>query len=194
MPKFIIVHYEEDPAAIQKFISDVRTLWNDHVSYTRNAIISIVDGLDDINSVMDRLNTNQDSIGQVLTSYYSEANALKLTNLLKDHIATVSDIIAYKKADKDTTELETKTVKNISAIADLLSSLDPVDWPKDAVLAALQVHLDETIVEIDARLKKDWPAEIAAYDKVVEGANAIADTMSQGIVDKFPEKFVKYDL
>jgi hypothetical protein len=194
MPKFIIVHYEEDPAAIQKFISDVRTLWHDHATYTRNAIISIADGLDDINDVMDRLNANQDSIGQVLTSYYSEADALKLTNLLKDHIATVADIIAYKKADKNTTDLESKAVENITAIADLLSSLDPMNWPKDAVLAALTAHLRDTMAEINSRINKHWSAEIAAFDKVVESANAIADTIAQGIVDKFPEKFVKYDL
>lgn len=194
MPKFIIVHYEEDPAAIQKFISDVRTLWHDHVTYTRSAIISIADGLDDINDVMDRLNANQDSIGQVLTSYYSEANALKLTNLLKDHIATIAETISYKKAKKDTTELETKAVENITAIADLLSSLDPINWPKDAVLAALTTHLKDTMAEIDSRINQHWAAEIAAFDKVIESSNAIADTMAEGIIDKFPEKFVKYDL
>jgi hypothetical protein len=194
MPKFIIVHYEEDPAAIQKFISDVRALWNDHVNYTRNAIISIADGLGDINDVMNRLNANQDSIGQVLTSYYSEANATTLTNLLKDHVATIADIIGYKKADKDTTDLEIKAQANIAAIADLLSSLDPMNWPKDVVLAALTAHLKDTIAEIDSRIKQYWAAEIAAFDKVKEGANAIADTMSKGIIDKFPEKFVKYDL
>jgi len=194
MPKFIIVHYEEDPEAIMQFASEVRGLWNDHVDYTRNAIISILGGIDDINAVASRLERNQDEIGEIIAPYYGAAAAATVKTALREHVAIITDIIRYKKAERDTAELEAKLDENAVTIAEFLASLDPSNWPKSAVLGALRAHLAHTLAEINARVAKDWDADIAAYDQVRESIKAIADVMSSGIIDKFPEKFVKYDL
>lgn len=194
MPKFIIVHYEEDPEAIMQFASMVRGLWSDHVDYTRNAIISILAGLDDINAVATRLDRNQDEIGEILTPYYGAAAAATAKTALKEHISLFTDVIRFKKADRDTAELETKLDNNAVAIAEFLASLDPSNWPKSAILEALRTHVKHTLAEINARVAKDWEADIAANDLVRSSIKMVADAMSAGIIDKFPEKFVKYDL
>jgi hypothetical protein len=194
MPKFIIVHYEEDPEAIMQFENSVRGLWSDHVDYTRNAIISILGGLDDINAVADRLDKNQDAIAEILAPYYGSAATETAKTALKEHVSIITDIVRYKKANRDTAELETKLDANAVAIAEFLSGLDPSNWPKSLVVEALRAHITHTLAEINARVAKDWTADIAAYDQVRNTIKVIADTMSTGIIDKFPEKFVKYDL
>jgi hypothetical protein len=45
---------------------DIRKLWEDHISYTRNYIISALGDLPDAKSVAKRLLKNQDEIGQAI--------------------------------------------------------------------------------------------------------------------------------
>jgi hypothetical protein len=46
--------------------SDMRKLWEDHITYTRNYIISALAGLDDTKQVAQRLLENQDEIGKAI--------------------------------------------------------------------------------------------------------------------------------
>lgn len=194
MPKFIIVHYEEDPEAILKFASLTRQLWSDHVDYTRNAIISVLGSLNDINAVADRLDKTSTDLGELIATYYGDAAGVAFTTALNEHVAIITDIIRYKKALRDTTELETNLDNNAVAIADFMASLDPSNWDKTTVLECLRTHIKYTMDEINARAEGDWVNDIAAYDMVRCSIKTMADTMSAGILDKFPEKFVKYDI
>ena len=53
----------------------------------------------------------------------------------------------------------------------------------------MQEHLDLTTNEVVARLQGDWPADIAAYEKVHEQILKTADMLSVGITKQFPNKF-----
>lgn len=70
-----------------------RKLWIDHVSWTRNLIISDLSSLEDKNLVLERLLKNQDDIGNSLKQYYGEENGNKLALLLRDHMIKFADII-----------------------------------------------------------------------------------------------------
>lgn len=50
-------------------------------------------------------------------------------------------------------------------------------------------HLDLTLEEASARLKGDWAADIAAYNKVHDQILHMADMLSQGMIRQFPAKF-----
>jgi hypothetical protein len=43
--------------------------------------------------------------------------------------------------------------------------------------------------DLSARLKKDWNASIAAFDKGLDHLMMLADVLSAGIIKQFPEKF-----
>ncbi|HXI23076.1 MAG TPA: hypothetical protein VNG71_04305 [Pyrinomonadaceae bacterium] len=50
-------------------------------------------------------------------------------------------------------------------------------------------HLNLTTNEVVARLKGDWAGDIAAYDSVHNQILQMADGLSAGIVNQFPDKF-----
>lgn len=50
-------------------------------------------------------------------------------------------------------------------------------------------HLTLTTNEVVARLHGDWAADVQAYDGVHTEILAMADMMSAGIINQFPNKF-----
>src|SRR5688500_9898201 len=74
-------------AAVDHCRSEMRKLWEDHVTWTRLAIISVAAGLPDLGPTVDRLMRNQDEIGNALKPIYGVAAGDKLALLLKEHIA-----------------------------------------------------------------------------------------------------------
>lgn len=171
---------------------DMRKLWEDHITYTRNYIISELSGLEDTSKIAERLLRNQDDIGSAITPIYGEEAGKKLAALLRDHILIAADIVkAAKSGDTNgVTAGQKKWHENADEIAVFLSGANP-NWPKKALVDMLYKHLDYTTAEVVSRLKKDWAADIEAYDKGHEHMLMFADALSEGIVKQFPNKFKK---
>jgi hypothetical protein len=50
-------------------------------------------------------------------------------------------------------------------------------------------HLDATLEEATTHLSGDFTGEVAAYDKVHDLALEMADFISAGVIQQFPQKF-----
>ena len=172
-------------AAMQK-------LWEDHITYTRNYIISALPDLPDKDAVAARLLANQDEIGNAVKPYYGDAAGDKLASLLRDHITIATEVVAAAKAgDKaQLGDAQEKWNANGKDIAAFLSGANP-HWPKATLQAMLQKHLNLTTAEVVARLNKDWAADIRAYDEGHEHMRMFADTLTNGIAKQFPSKIGK---
>jgi hypothetical protein len=169
---------------------DMRKLWEDHITYTRNFIISSIAGLEDEGKVAERLLRNQVDIGDAIKPIYGNEAGNKLTALLKDHILIAVDIVkAAKSGDNDgVTAGEKRWHDNADEIAAFLSGANP-NWPNKVLVDMLYKHLDYTTTEVVSRLKKDWAADIDAYDKGHEHMLMFSDALVSGIVKQFPQKF-----
>ena len=64
-------------------------------------------------------------------------------------------------------------------------------WKKPALTEMLYKHLEFTTTEVVSRLKKDWPADIKAYDQGHDHMLMFADMLSDGVIKQFPKKFSK---
>jgi len=168
----------------------MRKLWEDHITYTRNYIISALAGLPDTDAVAARLMKNQDEIGAAIKPYYGDAAGDKLAGLLRDHISQAAEVVkAAKGGDKAQLDAaQAKWSANGKEIAAFLSGANP-NWAKADLEAMLQKHLDLTSGEVVARLHKDWAADIKAYDEGHEHMLMFADALTDGIAKQYPEKF-----
>jgi hypothetical protein len=173
------------------FHDEMRRLWEDHVTWTRLAIISLVGGTPDTDASVGRLLQNQNDIGDAIKPFYGDAAGEELTRLLREHILIAADIIAAAKAGDQPALVgaQSRWAVNADEIAAFLAAANPRSWDLDEMKSMLQEHLRLTTDEAVARLQGDWDADVAAYDEIHRQALGMADMLSNGIVKQFPARF-----
>ena len=173
------------------FHDAMRKLWEDHVTWTRLAIVSLVAGLPDTSATVDRLMKNQADIGDAIRPFYGDAAGDRLTALLKDHIAIAAEIILAAKAGNQTSVNDgvARWYANADQIAAFLSGANPKNWEADMTRHMMHDHLDLTLKEAVAHLTGDYSTSVATYDAIHVQILAMADMLSSGIVAQFPQLF-----
>jgi hypothetical protein len=174
-----------------EFHDAMRKLWEDHITWTRLYIVSAAADLPDADLVAERLLKNQDDIGNAIRPFYGNEAGDQLTALLKEHITDAVDIITAAKAG-DTAAMDTASAAwyaNADEIATFLNSANPDNWPLEDLKAEMKMHLDVTLAEAQARLGGDFAADIEAYEDVHEHILRLADMLSTGLINQFPDMF-----
>jgi hypothetical protein len=171
--------------------SDMRKLWEDHVTWTRLAIISLTTDSPDTKATVARLLRNQTDIGNAVKPFYGAAAGKQLTALLREHILIAADLIAAarKGEQPEVTRQQTRWRANADEIAALLSKANPSNWKLGPMKAMMYEHLGLTTNEVVARLQRNWAADVRAYDKTHLQALHMADMLSDGLVAQFPARF-----
>ncbi len=155
-------------------------------------IISALADLGDTGKVAERLLRNQDDIGEAIKPFYGDAAGKKLASLLRDHILVVTEVVKAAKMgnSEELAKASKKWEANADDIAVFLSDANS-HWPKQERVNMLYKHLALTTGEVVSRLKKEWAADIDYYDKGHAHVLMFADSLTDGIVKQFPEKFKK---
>ena len=169
---------------------EMRKLWEDHIGWTRHFIVSALADLPDEQATTERLLQNQKDIGNAIKPFYGDAAGTKLTGLLEEHILIAADIVTAAKAG-ETSKLEADKKRwsaNADQIATFLSGANPKHWPAADMKSMLSDHLATTTAVLEARLRQDWKADVAAYEKVHEQILEMSDMLAEGIVKQFPDK------
>jgi hypothetical protein len=171
--------------------NDMRKLWEDHITWTRLAIISLTTDSPDTQATVGRLLQNQDDIGDAIKPFYGDAAGEELSRLLREHILIAADLIAAARAG-DSAAVATHQARwraNADEIAAFLNAANPRSWKLREMKEMLYEHLDLTTSEVVARLTGDWAADVAAYDAIHLQALEMADELSTGIVKQFDRRF-----
>jgi hypothetical protein len=165
-------------------------LWEDHVTWTRNVILNIIDDLPGTDQAVNRLLQNQDDIGNAIKPIYGDAAGKELTRLLREHITTAADLLKAAKAGNNSAFDDTnkKWFVNADEISQFLSKANP-NWKIDDMKKMMHDHLTLTTEEAVARLRKDYTADVKAYDKVHDEILSMADMLTDGIIKQFPAKY-----
>ena len=169
----------------------MRILWEDHIVWTRMAIIAIVDDRPDQSFAVDRLLANQDDIGDAVKPFYGEAAGEQLSTLLREHIVGAAELLAAAKSGDDAaiTSARDAWYANGDEIGAFLADANPRTWDRAEMQAMMRDHLDLTFTEALARLQGDFEADVAAYDAIHGQILHMADMLSDGIVAQFPGRF-----
>jgi hypothetical protein len=171
--------------------TDMRKLWEDHITWTRLAIISLEGGTPDTDATVARLLQNQTDIGDAVKPFYGDAAGNELTRQLRAHILIAADLIAAAKAGNsaELADAQARWEQNADGIAGLLHSVNPRYWPLPVMKAEMRMHLKLTTEEAVARLQGNWTADVAAYDEVHDHILHMSDLLSSGLVKQFPQRF-----
>lgn len=164
--------------------------WEQDIMWTRMLLISIAEDLKDLDATEKRLLQNPKDIADIFKRYYGNTTANKIENLLTEHLAIVKDLIVALKNNnqKLAKELTEKWYNNADEMAEAFSSINPF-YPKEKVRDVLYDHLELTTDEVTARLRKDYTADIAAFDKVQQEILKMSQFFVEGIFKQFPNAF-----
>ena len=170
---------------------DMRQLWEDHIVWTRLAIISLTTDAPDTEATVGRLLSNQTDIGNAVKPYYGKAAGDKLTAELRQHILIAADLVAAAKSGDQAklADAQARWEQNANGIASVLNSVNPRFWKLATMKAEMHMHLALTTEEAVARLNGDWKGDVAAYDQIHRHILHMSDLLSAGLVKQFPKRF-----
>jgi hypothetical protein len=173
------------------FHDHMRKLWEDHITWTRLAIVTFADDSAGFPATAQRLLRNQRDIGAAIVPFFGARAGHHLRVLLRDHIMIA---VAILQAAKDGDAAAFRSAKrrwyaNANDIAGFLSRLNPRFWPDDAMRADMKAHLDETLTEAADELAGHYRASVRDYEAVHHHILHMADMLSTGIIDRFPGAF-----
>jgi hypothetical protein len=173
------------------FHDQMRKLWEDHVTWTRLAIVTFADGSSGFDASASRLLQNQVDIGDAIKPFYGEAAGNQLTSLLHDHITIAVELLQAAKSG-DTAAFDDANARwyaNGNDVADFLAIANPQRWPQDVMRSMMTTHLDQTLNEAADELTGKYAASVAEYEAIHQHMLEMADLLSNGIMRTFPQHF-----
>ncbi len=166
----------------------LRSLWVDHIFWVRNVVLMTKLGDNAaVNAAEQEVVTNAKTIADSITPYYGATASTELLSLLEGHYTAIKD---YMTADfKGDSAGKAKALqaadKNADDIASFLSSANPSNWPKDALIGALRSHVGMHVAQIDDINKGQYVAGAKVWEEEKSQIYSIADTLAMGIAKQF---------
>ena len=173
------------------FHDQMRKLWEDHVTWTRLAIVTFADGSAGFDATASRLLQNQRDIGDAIAPFYGAAAGDRLAALLHDHITIAVEVLQAAKTG-DTAAFDAANARwyaNADDIADFLAAANPRSWPQQLMRVDMKTHLDQTLAEAAHELHGQYAESVADYEAVHAHILMMADQLSAGIIAQFPSRF-----
>lgn len=176
--------------AEQTLSNHMRLLWEQHVYWTRMAILSMVFGLPDSDFVTNRLLRNPKDFEAALRPFYGENIAAQFAELLTSHLTIAAELVQAAKAGDSTAaaDAEKRWYANANQIAAFLDSINP-NWSEQEWQKLLNDHLAMTKAEAVDILTQKYVDSINMFENIEQEALTMADIMTQGIVKQFPQYF-----
>jgi hypothetical protein len=184
-------HDQAESSAAVELRDGMRKLWADHMQWTYATVDAFFHNADSVEPTMDRLLANQADIGAAIVPFYGQEAGDQLTELLTTHINEAVPVLqAAQSADDPALQAALDDwYANAQDVADFLAGADPDNWPQSATRPALEMHIDQTTAYAVDLLQGDYAKAIEDYDAAFDHMLGLADTLTSGIVDQFPDRF-----
>jgi hypothetical protein len=171
-------------------LSQQRQLWDDHMMWSKIALASLTDGHPDEKAALTRLLHNQDEIGNWYKTYYGDDFGNQLAKLLREHILGAGGIVeSLKKNDQKNYDLGMAAAYDkVAEISKLLADANP-NLEYRQLKEYFEMHLQMVTEQVTARINKDWEKEIKFCDDGRDHMKKMADYLTKGLYQQFPEKF-----
>lgn len=164
-----------------------RMLWEQHVTWTRIAVMAIIHELPETELILQRLLRNPVDFGNALRTFYSDEIAQDFEELFTAHLTIAAELVQAAKAGNTeaAADAEQRWFENASQIAEFLGSINP-NWSTEDWNAMLNEHLELLQANVMNMLQQNYEESINGYDDVEAQALEMADMMAEGISKQFP--------
>ena len=168
----------------------MRKLWVSNAIWMREYIVNTIEADVRLDAASKRLAKSQDDIGRAFAPFYGAETGSKVTTLLRQHTSLVREMIeaSMAKNTANLTESDKRWRANADSITTLLSTVNPTNWPMATIQPVLVEGMNLTIAETNARLKRDYNADVETFDSILAQSLNLADMLSGGIIKQFPNK------
>ena len=179
-----------DPINANALRVAMRKLWVSNAIWMREYIVNTIEADLSLDAASKPLSKSRHDIGRAFAPFYGAETGSKVTTLLRQHTSLVREMIAASMA-KDSaksTEADKRWRANADSITTLLSTVNPTNWPMATIQPVLVGGMNLTIAETNARLKRDYNANVETFDTILAQSLNLADMLSGGIIKQFPNK------
>jgi hypothetical protein len=168
----------------------MRSVWEQHVYWTRMTINSISFDLPDIDAVTARLLQNATDMGNLIEPFYGNRIAARFSNLIREHLLIAADLVKAAKAgnQRAAADAEKKWYANGEEIAEFLSRINPFISRAEFQEMFFE-HLALTTKEALFILQNKFQSSIAVFNKIEAEALQMADIITNAIKKQFPRMF-----
>ncbi len=165
-----------------------RLLWEQHVNWTRTAVMAIVHDLPETQLILNRLLRNPKDFANALLPFYGQEAANEFEQLLTSHLTIAAEIVKAAKAgdQRTVTEANKRWHDNADQIAVLLGSINPY-WNTDDWSAMMNEHLNLLFDNAAQMVAGQFEDSINGFDDIEAQALEMGDVMAEGILMQFSE-------
>ena len=190
-PTSILVFLQRNQQSTIDLSNHLRLLWEQHVVWTRLTIISIVFSLPDVDLVTNRLLRNPKDFEALLRPLYGDRVASRFADLFTSHLVIAAELVNAAKAGdtRAAAEAEKRWYANADQIAAFLGSINPY-WSVQQWKTMLHEHLALTKSEAVNMINGNYAESITLFDQIEKQALEMADVMTHGIIQQFPNYFM----
>lgn len=173
--------------SMHRLSNQIRLLWQQYVYWTRMLILSIVFELPDLEFVTNRLLRNPKDFADVLSLFYEEDVISEFTKLFTQHITIASEFFkAVKDGDNaKAADAEKRWYANADELSEFFRRIN-LFWPAEEWKKMLYDNIDMTKDEAVYMLNQRYEDSINIFDAIEQQALIMADTMTEGLIEFFP--------
>lgn len=179
-----------DWGMVMDLSNDMRRAWEQHVNWTRMLMLSITGRMQDQAAVTNRLMRNPEDIASIYREYYPRETADQIAALLTEHLQIGGQLMtALRDGNRAEAErLNRQWYANADQIAAALAAANP-QYNATDLKNMMYRHLELLTRQLVNRLGGNYQADIQAADEGEDHILKMADYLTSGLVQQFPQSF-----
>lgn len=165
-----------------------RMLWEEHIVWTRMAVMGIIHDLPETDQIVQRLLRNPQDFAKALAPYFGADAAKEFADLLSAHLTIASELVKAAKAGDSnaTADADRRWHENADQIAQLLGDINS-EWSTEDWEAMMNEHLALLSDNVADMLEGKYEDSINGFDNIEAQALEMADMMANGIAAMSPD-------
>jgi hypothetical protein len=176
--------------AAQGLISEMRTLFEERLYWKRLMMIGLIQRKRNIDEMYEKLLENTWAFKNLFAQYYTQEAARDIALKIAESARLGSSYLYTRKYDRsmEAEILLAQWHATANEIAKAFSQVNPY-YDIESLRILLHTYVELNVNEKEARLGGRYPYKMPNFDIVLQHTMIIADYLSKGIIEQFPQKF-----